>query len=95
MFHAETFVTGFKSESSNEQCVLSLRLNFAVPPREIPKRDIIAEVEKGLTRVQDTLTADRIRLEVSQALRSVNKKSRLNLAEPNGWHWGDSGETKQ
>ena len=66
----------------NEQQVLSLGLNFAVPPRETPKLDIIAEVEKGLTRVQDTLTADRIRLEVSQALRCVNKKSRSNLDKP-------------
>ena len=70
------------SLNDNEQRVLSLGLNFAVLPRETPKRDIIAEVEKGLTRVQDTLTGDRIRLEVSQALRSVNKKSRSNLNEP-------------
>ena len=66
----------------NEQQVLSLGLNFAVPPRETPKLDIIAEVEKGLTRVQDTLTADRIRLEISQALRCVNERSRSNLDKP-------------
>ena len=61
---------------------MSLGLNFAVPPRETPKLDIIAEVEKGLTRVQDTLTADRIRLEISQALRCVNERSRSNLDKP-------------
>ena len=57
-------------------------MNFAVPPRETPKCNIIAEVEKGLTRIQGMLTADRIRLEVRQALRSVDKKSRLNLDKP-------------
>ena len=35
------------------------------------------------------LTADRIRLEVSQALRYVNKKSRSNLDKPKQVAWGD------
>ena len=39
-------------------------MNFAIPPKVTPKVDIIAELERGLTKVRDMLTADKIGLEV-------------------------------
>ena len=42
------------SSDGDEQRVLTLGWNFAVPPREIPKHDIIAEVEKELTWIATT-----------------------------------------
>ena len=42
--------------SDNERAVLTKGLNFAVPPKKIPTLDIIAGVEKGLRRIQETKT---------------------------------------